>query len=96
MKLDITSRHYDASDRLKSYISREMDKLEKYFDRIVDAKVTLEGIESDHVKISVILNVPGKSLVADVSDTDVTRAVDDVVNKIVRQLKKYKEGLKAH
>ncbi len=96
MLLEITVRHFEASEKLKNYVNREVEKMKKYFDRITDVKVILESIEAEQFKIEVLANVPGKSLTAEAVDTEVTKAVDDVVTKMIRQLKKYKDGLKNH
>ncbi|MCK5521425.1 MAG: ribosome-associated translation inhibitor RaiA [Candidatus Marinimicrobia bacterium] len=96
MLVEITARHFEASDKLKKYVNRELEKLPKYFDRIMDTKVILEEIKEKQYKIEIHCNVPGKSLLAEASDTEPTKATDDVVNKMIRQLKKYKDGLKNH
>lgn len=93
MRIEITSRHYEASDNLKDYISKELDRLTKVFDRIIDAKVVLEEIESAKYKIELLVNVPMKSLQAEAEDAEVTKAVDQVVAKMQRQIRKYKEKL---
>lgn len=95
MALEITARHFDASDKLKNYVNRELEKLSKFFDRITDIRVVMEAIEGKQYKIELFCNVPGKNLKAEASDTEPTKAVDDVVTKMVRQVKKYKEGLKS-
>lgn len=93
MRIEITSRHYEASDNLKDYISKELDRLTKVFDRIIDAKVILEEIESAKYKTELLVNVPQKSLQAEAMDSEVTKAVDQVVAKMQRQIRKYKEKL---
>ena len=41
MKIDITSRNYKVSDRLKSLIEKKIGKFEKFFDKTTSAKVVL-------------------------------------------------------
>jgi putative sigma-54 modulation protein len=93
MRIEITSRRYDASENLKEYIQKELTRLDKVFDRIIDAKVTLEEIESGQMKVELLVNVPGKTLNAESSDTEITKAIDQTVAKMQRQVKKYKEKL---
>ncbi|MCK5685419.1 ribosome-associated translation inhibitor RaiA [bacterium] len=96
MLVEITARHFEASDKLKNYVSSELDKLPKYFDRITNVKVVLESVEDKQFQIEVLCNVPGKTLKAKSTESEPTKAIDDVVSKMVRQLKKYKDGLKNH
>ncbi|HDR05017.1 MAG TPA: ribosome-associated translation inhibitor RaiA [Candidatus Marinimicrobia bacterium] len=93
MRIEITSRRYDASENLKEYINKELTRLEKVFDRIINAKVTLEEIESGQMKVELLVNVPGKALNSESSDAEITKAIDQAVAKMQRQVKKYKEKL---
>ena len=50
MKLQIHSIHFDADQKLIDFIQKKLDKLETFYDRIVDGEVFLRinntGIEN--------------------------------------------------
>ncbi len=66
MKLQVHSIHFDADVKLIDFIQKKVDKLETYYDRLVDGEVFLrlnnEGIDNKTVEIK--LNVPGTQLFA--------------------------------
>ncbi|MEQ8194756.1 MAG: HPF/RaiA family ribosome-associated protein, partial [Rhodospirillales bacterium] len=64
----ITFRHMDHSDAVEARIRREAEKLERFFDRIVGCRVTVEAPHKQHNKgnlyhVQIIVDVPGKEIV---------------------------------
>ena len=55
MKLQVHSIHFDADIKLIDFIQRKLDKLETFYDRLVDGEVFLrlnnEGRENKTVEI---------------------------------------------
>lgn len=76
---------------MKQYIQDELNRLTKVFERIVDVHVIIEDAESGQVKAELIVNVPGKTLTIEEKSRELTKAIDQAVAKMVRQLKKYKD-----
>jgi putative sigma-54 modulation protein len=89
MQVEITTRHYDPSERVKTYLENEVGKFEKFLNNILSCKLVLEKTkEGDLVEIT--LHVPGKDLfVSEVTD-DMIKSIDFAVEKMIRQLKKFK------
>ena len=99
MKLQMHSIHFDADIKLQEFIQRKADKLETFFDRIIDGEVfmRLEKNESNENKIIEIkLNIPGNQLFAKQQSRSFEAAADDAIESLRRQLKKHKEKLMAH
>ncbi len=92
MNIQITSRKFKASDSLKQFITAEIKGLQKYEDAIQDAEVILSYIHpKDSIKqAEIILNVPSKVLKATDESDDFKKSVSVAVDKLKRQLKKYK------
>ncbi len=92
MNIQITSRKFKASDSLKAYITEELKGLAKYADAIQDAEVILSYIHpKDSIKqAEIILNVPSKVLKASEESEDFKKSVSAAIDKLKRQLKKYK------
>ena len=93
------SIHFDADAKLVDFIQRKADKLDTFFDRIIDGEVfmRLEKNESNENKIIEIkLNIPGNQLFAKEKSRTFEAAADEAVEALRRQLKKYKEKLVTH
>ncbi|MEQ9285935.1 MAG: ribosome-associated translation inhibitor RaiA [Cyclobacteriaceae bacterium] len=98
MKLQMHSIHFDADEKLVEFIQKKADKLETFFDRIIDGEVfmRLEKNESNENKIIEIkLNIPGNQLFAKEQSRTFEAAADEAVEALRRQLKKHKEKLVA-
>lgn len=93
MKIRITSRHQKLSPSLKSYIEEKLERLEKYYDRIIDCEVIMES-EKTRESVDVKLKVYGTMLHVKVKDVDVTKAIDKTMDKLEVQLKKFKAKIK--
>ena len=69
MNVKIHSIKFDAGESLLELVQKKMDKMDKFFDRIVDGEVYLrlnnEGIDNKTVEIK--LNLPGDQFFAESS-----------------------------
>ena len=96
MKLQVQSIHFDADVKLINFIQRKVDKLETFYDRLVDGEVFLrlnnEGIENKTVEIK--LNVPGTQLFATEKAKSFEAAADLATEALRNQLKKFKTRVK--
>lgn len=95
MNLNITFRHVDPSDALKAYATEKVERLNKYFDGMVEGHVIL-GQEKIRHCAEVSLRANGMRVIAKEETGDFYTAIDNVVGKLERQLKRYKEKLKRH
>lgn len=94
MKLQMHSIHFDADSKLLDFIQKKMDKLETFYDRIIDGEVFLRLENGDRVKNKVVelkLNIPGSTLFSKEQSNSFEAATDECVEALRRQIKKYKE-----
>lgn len=99
MKINIEYDNYGTSTRLVDFVEKRVGKLDKFFDRIVQADVVLKSNEGKSTKQCVAdirLNVPNETLFASGEENNMEAAVTDAVNALERQLKKYKEKMNSH
>lgn len=94
MKLQMHSIKFDADHKLLDFIQRRTEKLEKFYDRIIDGEVFLR-LEKDDSRankvVEIKLNIPGDQLFAKNKSKSFEAATDDAVEALRRQLKKHKE-----
>ena len=100
MKVEIQAVHFQADAELKEFIERKVEKLETYFDRIIEANVTL-SLEKNGTqvknKIAVIkLRLSGTVLVSKETSKLFEESVDMAVDSLRRQLKKHKSKVNQH
>ena len=92
MKLKVHSIHFDADQKLVAYIQKKVNKLDTFYDRLVDGEVFLrlnnEGIENKTVEIK--LNAPGSQLFATEKARSFEAATDLATDALRMQIKKFK------
>ena len=96
MKLQVHSIHFNADRKLINFIKSKIEKLETFYDRMVDGEVFLrlnnEGIDNKTVEIK--LKVPGNQLFAKEQARSFEAATDLATEALRTQLKKFKTRIK--
>lgn len=90
MRVNFTARHYKPSQRLKEYAQNEVMSLEKVYDGIIDCDIILD-YQKDIQICEVIITVHGSKLTITEKTDDIYKSIDLAVQKMERQLIKYKE-----
>lgn len=95
MHIILSGHHVDITDALRQYVSSKMERLERHFDSVTDIHVVL-SVEKLRQKAEATLHLSGNKLFADATDEDMYAAIDALVDKLDRQLKKHKEKVTDH
>ena len=92
MKLQVHSIHFDADQKLIDFIQRKVDKLETFYDRLVDGEVFLRinNGGTDNKTVEIKLKVPGNQLFAKEQATSFEAATDLATESLRKQLRKFK------
>ena len=90
MKIIVNGRHLEITPALKSYSEEKIGKFEKYISSITEAIVTL-SVEKYRHKAEVLLKVNGILIQAEGITGEIYSSIDQVVEKLEKQVVKYKE-----
>lgn len=96
MQVAVTFRHMESSEPVRSYVEEKLARLKKYIDEPVDAQVVLSVEKKIRHKVEVTLGAKGITIKAADQTEDMYAAVDGVLDKLERQLRRYKEKIKNH
>jgi len=96
MRINVTFRHMDSSEPLRKYVEDKLPKVKKYIDEPVEAQVVLSVEKKIRHKAEVSLSAKGITIKATDETADMYAAVDGVLDKLERQLKRYKDKIKMH
>ncbi|MEM1324815.1 MAG: ribosome-associated translation inhibitor RaiA [Bacteroidota bacterium] len=97
MRVRTEALHFDADQKLLDFIDEKINKLTRFHDQILDAKVVLK-LENNSSKIKdkvveVHLQVPGDIVIAKADDKTFEAAVASAADTLERNLKKQKSKL---
>lgn len=95
MQLSVTFRHMEPSDALKTYVQERTSRLTKYIDKPLESQVNL-SVQKFRQIVDVVINANGIRIAGQESHDDMYAAIDLVMDKIERQVKKYKERIRKH
>lgn len=92
MNIIINCRQMDLTRNLKDYAEGKISKFSKYLNNITEANVIL-SVEKYRHKAEVHLKVNGSLLQAESITGEMYSSIDEVMEKLARQVRKYKEKI---
>lgn len=95
MNVIVNGRNIEVTPAIKSYAEDKISRFERYLSNITEAAVTLT-VEKYRHKTEVLLKVNGVLMQAEGTTGDLYSSIDEVVDKLETQVKKYKEKLVEH
>lgn len=95
MQISITGHHMDITEALRSYVESKFNRLERHFDKMTNIHVIL-GVEKERQKAEATIHVNRGNIFANDEHEDMYAAIDGLIDKLDRQLKKHKEKLSDH
>jgi putative sigma-54 modulation protein len=96
MKIQITARHFHASPQLHASLKESLNKIEKFNDSITGAHVILDAERNGVRRAEIIVKILDKSICAHAEEENMYKAIESMLDRVERQLKKEKEKLKIH
>jgi len=95
MQVSVTFRNMESKDVWREYVQEKISKLKKYLDAPLEASVVLTT--EKHRQIAEVNLVANRLTVNARQETeDMFSTIDGVMDKLERQLLKYKEKIKRH
>ncbi len=95
MNIIINCRHMDLTQNLRNYAEEKIGKFSKYLANITEATVTL-SVEKYRHKAEVHLKINGSLIKAESITGEMYSSIDEVVEKLARQVRKHKEKIVSH
>jgi putative sigma-54 modulation protein len=95
MQLKLTGHHIDVTPALRGYVTKKLDRVARHFDHVIDVHCVLTVEKLVH-KAEATLGVSGAVIHVDAEDGDMYAAIDALVDKLDRRVRKHKEKQSDH
>lgn len=95
MQINFTGHHVEVTPALRAFTVDKFDRLERHFDKITAINVFFDVEKLRQIAEASILVAKGE-LHARAESEDMYAAIDELVDKLDRQLIKHKEKIRAH
>jgi len=92
MQIRTTARHFDLTEDLKNHSQKEIERLGRYFNHIIDCHLILDQ-EKNRITAELKTKVYGTILSSKYRSYDLYDSIEKVVGKMETQLKRYKAKL---
>jgi len=90
MKIVIKGKHIEVTDAIRNYLGKRLSKIERYLDHILEVIVTFSVEKNRHI-VEITLQANRALIRAEEETDDMYTSIDKAVDKLERQIKKYKE-----
>lgn len=97
MQITVTGKHMDITESIRAYASEKAGKLSKFFDQIQSVEVVADKSKKHQYEIEMIVHVGHHDpFIAVVTGDNLYATIDQVQDKLERQLTDHKNKLKNH
>ena len=95
MNLQISGHHLEVTPAIRDYVTAKLERVTRHFDHVIDVNVIL-SVEKLKQKAEVTVHVRGKDIFVEADDGDLYAAIDNLVDKLDRQVVRHKDRLQNH
>jgi putative sigma-54 modulation protein len=89
MQIIFSGKHMEVTPALKEYALTKLQKLSRFFDQMLEVHVVESVLRNQHI-VEVTMTANGRVIRAEERSPDMYTSIDLVVDKLERQLKRYK------
>ena len=93
MKLQFIGKNIEITDALKEITAKKFEKLDKFFSKDIEGKVTFSSVKNDKIFEATIYLPNSTILRAEESTIDMYTSIDIVLDNLERQIRKNKTKL---
>lgn len=90
MNLHLTGHHLQITAPIRNYITNKLERITQHFDHVIDVNMIL-SVEKLQQKVEATVHVRGKDIFCESIDADMYAAIDGLVDKLDRSIRKHKE-----
>ena len=100
MNLTISGHHLDVTPAIREYVQNKLERITRHFDQVIDSHVILciDNLteKEKRQKAEINLRVAGKIVHVASAAHDLYAAIDQLMDKLDRQVVRHKDRLQDH
>ncbi|MEX1012268.1 MAG: ribosome-associated translation inhibitor RaiA [Waddliaceae bacterium] len=94
-QIHVTGRNVNVTEPMKQYAIEKVSKIERFTDRVIDVLVIMDVQKIDH-RCEIVMRMGHTKIIGHATTTDMYASVDLAVQKIEKQIRRYKKRLQEH
>jgi len=100
MNLTISGHHLDVTPALRGYVTSKLERVTRHYEDVVDVKVILtvekQKEKQRRQRAECSIHVKGNEMFAESAHADLYAAVDELMDKLDRQVVRHKDRVQNH
>jgi putative sigma-54 modulation protein len=100
MNLTISGHHLEVTPALRGYVTTKLQRVTRHYDDLVDVNVilTVENLKEKQLRqrAECSIRVKGSEMFAESAHADLYAAVDELMDKLDRQVVRHKDRIQNH
>lgn len=97
MQSTVTGHHIEVTPALRAYVTEKLQRISRHFEHVISANCVLSVEKLEHkAEGNITVAGGGRSIFAVAVANDLYAAIDGLIDKLDRQVKRHKEKLKDH
>ncbi|MCI5549769.1 MAG: ribosome-associated translation inhibitor RaiA [Clostridiales bacterium] len=93
MRITISGKNFNVSEKVEERLTRKLNKMDRYFGSEVEAQARLSLEKNNRNICEVTIPIEGGIVRAEESAEDMFKAIDRCLEKLERQIRKYRTKL---
>ena len=93
--IHVTGRNLQVTDAMKQYAIDKVQKIERFTDKIFDVQITMDVQKLDN-RVDITLLTSGIKIKSHASSTDMYVSIDQAVDKLIHQIRRYLSRIHDH
>ena len=95
MNLQLTGHHLEITPSIRGYVTSKLERITRHFDNVIDVNVIM-SVDKLQQRIEANVHVRGRDIFCESIDENMYAAIDNLVDKLDRQIIKHKEKTVDH
>ncbi|MBL4660505.1 MAG: ribosome-associated translation inhibitor RaiA [Alcanivoracaceae bacterium] len=92
MQIDITGHQLDVTTSMKDYFNSKFERIKRHFDQVINVHAIL-SVEKINHKAEATMHINGKTLFAESVEEDLYAAIDLLIDKLDKQVRRHKDKI---
>ena len=90
MNLHLTGRHVEITAAIRTYVTSKLVRINRHFENLIDVEVIMT-VETLDQRVEANVHLSGKDIHVCATDPDMYAAIDQLIDKLDRQVIRHKE-----
>lgn len=95
MNVQLTGHQIDVTPALRDYVNLKLERVKRHFDHMMDINVVMSASKLIK-KVEANVHVRGRDIFVESTDEDMYAAIDELADKLDRQILRHKEKITDH